>query len=129
MTHHPASLLRGLLVALSVGAFVGAISLLVDFSLKHLIAGAVAGAVFTGVLFAALPVLSGKRWGLASASAVAGMIAGAAWWRVAKPSVSIWVSVGIGLIFAALMVFSEWSADRRESKRERKPGRESQPGC
>jgi len=122
MPHHPASLIRGLLVALSVGAFVGAIELLVDFSWKYLIAGMAAGAVFTGVLFVLLPVLSERRWGLASGSAVAGVIAGAAWWYVAKPSVPAWVSVGLGAIFAMLMVLSDWLTERRKSTPERKSG-------
>jgi hypothetical protein len=104
--------LKILVLAASLGGFVGALELwFFEFSLNRLLAAVAAGATF-GVVFVTTmrvaPVATPTRGHGVLYAVPSGLASGTAWWLVAAPETSLWVALATGVVLGCVMVFGEW---------------------
>ena len=104
--------LKVLVLAASLGGFVGALELwFFEFSLERLLAAVVAGATFAVVFVSVMrlsPIEHPSRAVGMLYAVPSGLAGGMAYWLVAVPDVPIWVSLATGVVLGAAMVFGEW---------------------
>jgi hypothetical protein len=104
--------LTGLVLAATMGAFIGVLELwFFEFSLAGLLAAAAAGASFAVVwCFLAMGrpgAISRSRTRAILAAPPAGGSSGIVWWLIAAPSASIWLAVVIGATLGTIAVIFE----------------------
>jgi len=88
------------------GGFIGMLELwFYEFSLRHLIAAVVSGAVFGSLWGLVQPWASRNTARTCVTGAVLGALAGLVWWVVVRPTNSILVSSAVGLFAGCLFFF------------------------
>jgi len=100
-------IIRRLLIGSLAGAFIGLIELwFYEFNLRHGIAAILSGAIFGSILgiFGSMLQNTSKALFICGSS---GGLAGAVWWAIARPTVSILQSMIIGIVLGLLFVWSE----------------------
>lgn len=100
--------IRRLLIGSLVGAFIGLLELwFYEFNLRHSVAAILSGAIFGSILglFASTMLQKTKIALILCGSS--GGFAGAVWWVIARPTVSILHSVIVGIALGLLFVWSD----------------------
>ena len=100
--------IRRLFIGALVGAFIGLLELwFYEFNLRHGIAAILSGAIFGFILSLFGSTLLQKMKTALILCGCSGGLAGAVWWVIARPSVSILQSVIIGIALGLLFVWSD----------------------
>jgi len=109
-------LIRRVLLGSLIGAFIGVLELwFYEFNLRHGIAAILSGAVFGSLLgLFGSSMLRGIK-GALILGAGAGGLAGVVWWVVASPTVTIVLSIAVGVALGILFVWSEgnWKSKKQ----------------
>ena len=99
-----------ILIGACLGAFLGILHLwFYEFSLIRLLAAASGGATFFAVVGLFCEHLAERNFKRLLIGALAGCVAGVAWWAIAQPPSSILLSVSTGIISGAVMIWWEIS--------------------
>lgn len=120
-------IIRRILIGSLMGAFIGALELwFYEFNLRHGIAAVLAGAVFGSLLGVFGPsMLSGIKSSILLCSGTGGL-AGAIWWIAAQSTVSIFFSIGVGVVLGLLFLWGQgnWKSIKQETVQDVQPDRE-----
>jgi hypothetical protein len=111
-------IIRRFLLGSLMGAFIGGLELwFYKFNLRHGIAAILSGALFGSLLGLLGPSMLRGVKGALIFSAGAGGLAGVVWWVVASPTVTIFLSIAVGVALGTLFVWSEgnWKSKKQDS--------------
>ncbi|HEY3037587.1 MAG TPA: hypothetical protein VGJ66_02565 [Pyrinomonadaceae bacterium] len=106
IAHH--SWWKRLLIGALAGGFFGALEIwFYEFSINRLVAAILSGATFFAIIGLLATKFAKDRSKVIALGGLAGLLAGIAYWLVARPSSSLLLAVGIGLLGGIVYAWAE----------------------